>query len=57
MDEGDVHLQAGDTYVVPRGRSHQPQADCDTTVLLFEPSGTRTPGATPSPLTAARRVV
>src|SRR5215831_19203059 len=40
MDEGDVVLDAGDCYVVPRGRTHQPSADVDTEVLLFEPSAT-----------------
>lgn len=56
MEEGDVHLGVGDTYVVPRGRFHHPRADVETTVLLFEPSGTVNTGDTPSPLTAERRV-
>lgn len=57
MDEGDVRLEVGDTYVVPRGRLHQPCAEVDTTVLLFEPSETVNTGDTPSRLTAERRVV
>ena len=57
MDEGDVVLGEGDTYVVPRGRLHQPCADTETTVLLFEPSATVNTGDTPSELTADRRVV
>src|SRR4051794_34256280 len=57
MDEGDVVLDAGDCYVVPRGRTHQPSADVETTVLLFEPSTTVNTGDTPSGLTAERRVV
>ena len=47
----------GDTYVVPSGRLHQPCADIETTVLLFEPSETVNTGDTPSELTADRRVV
>ena len=54
MDDEEVVLNAGDTYVVPRGRFHQPRADEETTVLLFEPSETVNTGDTPSPMTAAR---
>ncbi len=57
MDEGDVVLRAGDAYVVPRGRLHQPFADIETTLLLFEPSSTVNTGDTPSDLTADRRVL
>lgn len=57
MDEGDIVLQPGDTYVVPRGRFHQPYADLETTLLLFEPGETVNTGDTPSQLTATRRVV
>jgi mannose-6-phosphate isomerase-like protein (cupin superfamily) len=57
MDDSDVHLASGDTYVVPRGHFHAPHADVETTVLLFEPSDTVNTGDTPSELTAERRVV
>jgi mannose-6-phosphate isomerase-like protein (cupin superfamily) len=57
MDESDVRLEAGDMYVVPRGRFHQPHAESETTLLLFEPSSTVNTGDTPSGLTAERRVV
>ncbi|HEV2070306.1 MAG TPA: cupin domain-containing protein, partial [Acidimicrobiales bacterium] len=56
MDDGDVILGAGDTYVVPRGRYHQPYAGSETTLLLFEPSDTVNTGDTPSELTAERRL-
>jgi hypothetical protein len=36
---------------------HQPCAEAETTVLLFEPSATVNTGDTPSTLTAERRVV
>jgi mannose-6-phosphate isomerase-like protein (cupin superfamily) len=57
MDEGDVELGAGDTYVVPRGRAHQPCAAAEATVLLFEPTATVNTGDAPSELTAERRQV
>jgi mannose-6-phosphate isomerase-like protein (cupin superfamily) len=57
MDGEDVVLLPGDTYVVTRGRFHQPKADAETTLLLFEPSDTMNTGDTPSDLTAARHVL
>ena len=56
MAEGDVHLGAGDLYVVPRGRQHRPRSANGATVLLFEPSATVNTGDTPSHLTTERRV-
>jgi mannose-6-phosphate isomerase-like protein (cupin superfamily) len=57
MDDDDVTLLEGDTFVVPRGRPHQPCTDVETTLLLFEPSETINTGDTPSSLTAPRTVV
>jgi mannose-6-phosphate isomerase-like protein (cupin superfamily) len=57
MEEGDVTLTSGDTYVVPRGRRHRPVAVEETTIMLFEPSGTVNTGDSPSELTASRQVV
>ena len=56
MDDGDVVLGVGDTYVVPRGKQHQPYAADETELLLFEPSSTINTGDTPSELTAERRL-
>lgn len=56
MDDGDVRLGQGDTFVVPRGHLHQPTAETETTVLLFEPSSTVNTGDSPGPLTSERRV-
>ena len=56
MDDGNVVLSAGDSFVVPQGRFHQPWSPAESTLLLFEPSGTVNTGDTPSNLTAARRV-
>jgi mannose-6-phosphate isomerase-like protein (cupin superfamily) len=36
-DDGEVQLAPGELYVVPRGTSHQPVADRETSILLFEP--------------------
>ncbi len=56
MEEGDVALAPGDLYVVPRGRFHQPCAESETTLLLFEPSETSNTGDNPGELTAQRRL-
>jgi mannose-6-phosphate isomerase-like protein (cupin superfamily) len=56
MDGGDVVLEPGDVYVVPRGRPHQPVAEEETAILLFEPSATVNTGDSPSALTAERRL-
>ena len=56
MDDGDVSLTAGDTYVVPRGSFHRPRADSETTLLLFEPSQTVNTGEEAGSLTAERRM-
>jgi mannose-6-phosphate isomerase-like protein (cupin superfamily) len=56
MDDEEVKLEPGDTFVVPRGKAHQPQSETETTLLLFEPSATTNTGDTPSSLTARRTV-
>ena len=56
-DEDEVVLGPGQMYVVPRGRLHQPVADEETHLLLFEPSNTVNTGDSPSELTAERRLV
>jgi mannose-6-phosphate isomerase-like protein (cupin superfamily) len=43
-EEGDVTLEAGDLYVVPKGVSHRPVADEEAHVLLIEPRGTPNTG-------------
>jgi mannose-6-phosphate isomerase-like protein (cupin superfamily) len=55
-ESGDVSLGPGDIHVVPRGQYHQPCADNETALLLFEPSQTVNTGDTPSDLTAERRL-
>jgi mannose-6-phosphate isomerase-like protein (cupin superfamily) len=57
MDEGDIVLRQGDTFVVPRAKSHQPVAETETTLLLFEPSVTVNTGDAPGVLTTERSIV
>ena len=54
LEDGEVILNPGDTYVVPRGKTHQPYATTETTLLLFEPSETVNTGDAPSSHTAQR---
>ena len=42
--DGQVTLDPGQAFVVPRGTEHQPVADDETHILLFEPAGTRNTG-------------
>ncbi len=55
LDDRDVVLNEGDTFVVPRGAHHYPVAETESTLLLLEPSATVNTGDTPSELTAERR--
>jgi mannose-6-phosphate isomerase-like protein (cupin superfamily) len=55
FDDGEVVLQAGQLYVVPRGTPHQPVAAGVAEVLLIEPSTTVNTGDAPGAFTAARR--
>ncbi len=41
--ESAVHLEKGDTFVVPRGTRHKPSSPGGA-ILMFEPSGTSTTG-------------
>ena len=54
-EQGDVELETGDLYVVPKGVRHRPVADEECHLLLIEPTGTPNTG---DPSTAApRRVI
>lgn len=43
-DHEPVVLEAGDTFVVPRGVEHFPQAEPGTRILMIEPTGTPNTG-------------
>ncbi len=44
LRDGDVHLSAGEMFVVPRGVEHCPVADEEAHVLVIEPAGTPNTG-------------
>lgn len=52
MREGDIHLNEGEMYVVPKGVEHCPVAEEEAELLLIEPVGTPNTG---DPATAARQ--
>ena len=53
MRDGDVVLNPGEVYVVPKGVEHCPKADEECHVLLIEPRGTPNTG---NEATAAKKV-
>src|SRR5246127_3579811 len=50
LRDGEVRLNPGDLYVVPKGVEHRPVAEEEVHLLLIEPCGTPNTGA---PATAA----
>ena len=44
LREGEVALDAGELFIVPRGVEHMPVADGEAQVLLFERQGTLNTG-------------
>jgi len=55
MDAGDVVLGPGEIYVVPKGTPHQPYAEHETSIMLFEPSEIVNTGDAGGELTAEER--
>lgn len=51
LRDGDVTLGPGELYVVPRGVEHCPVADEETSMVLFEPTGTQNTGDAGGPRT------
>ena len=51
LRDGEVELQEGDLYVVPKCVEHKPVAEQECHVLLLEPAGTVNTGDTPGELT------
>lgn len=54
LDDGVVRLRPGELYVVPAGVHHQPAAQHEARVLLFEPSSVVNTGDAGGPMTAPR---
>src|SRR4029078_2455276 len=52
LRDGDVELDEGELYVVPRGVEHCPRADEEAAVLLIERAGTANTGDAGGPPTA-----
>jgi mannose-6-phosphate isomerase-like protein (cupin superfamily) len=57
LRDGNVDLEPGQLYVVPRGVEHCPRADVETHVLLIERRGTPNTGDAGGPLTARREAL
>ena len=55
LRDRDVHLAAGELFVVPAGVEHCPRADEEAHVLLIEPRGTVNTGDSGGDLTATER--
>src|SRR5262245_33901825 len=56
MDAGDVVLRSGECYVVPRATPHQPYAEHECSVMIFEPSEIVNTGDAGGPMTAGREL-
>lgn len=52
LRDGNLHLQAGEMCVVPKGVEHRPVAAGECAILLVEPVGTVNTGDVVSDLTA-----
>jgi mannose-6-phosphate isomerase-like protein (cupin superfamily) len=57
LRDGNVELDPGELYVVPRGVEHCPRAEHEAAVLLIEPAGTVNTGDAGGPLTAEPRPI
>lgn len=53
LRDGDVALEPGELFVVPRGVEHCPVAEEETAILLLEPAGVLNTGDAGGPLTRA----
>jgi len=52
FEDGEVELNAGEMYVVPKGVMHKPSAENECKVMLVEPCGVVNTGTAESELTA-----
>ncbi|MEU3754663.1 cupin domain-containing protein [Streptomyces olivoreticuli] len=51
LKDGDVVLEPGELFVVPRGTEHCPKAEEETSILLLEPAGVLNTGSAGGPRT------
>jgi len=54
LKEGDIQLNEGEFYIVPKGIEHKPVADEEAHVLVFEPKSTKHTGNVKSDLTVEK---
>ncbi|MFE2214904.1 cupin domain-containing protein [Streptomyces canus] len=57
LRDGDVVVEPGELFVVPRGVEHCPLAGEETAILLFEPAGTINTGDAGGPMTKAAEIL
>ncbi|MCG8435357.1 MAG: cupin domain-containing protein, partial [Gammaproteobacteria bacterium] len=53
LRDREVHLEEGEFYIVPKGVEHQPYAETEAHIMLFEPKATAHTGAVQSEQTIA----
>ncbi|MBI3739758.1 MAG: cupin domain-containing protein, partial [Chloroflexi bacterium] len=56
LRDGEVTLNAGEMFIVPKGVEHKPVAESECHILLIEPAGTVNTGEVASELTAKDNV-
>jgi mannose-6-phosphate isomerase-like protein (cupin superfamily) len=56
FDEGQVHLSAGEMFIVPKGVKHKPYAEKEVKLMLIEPRGVLNTGHEGSDITAENDV-
>ena len=54
--DGQVTLESGEMFVIPRGKEHRPVAEEECKIMLVEPEGTVNTGDAGGELTSARDV-
>lgn len=54
--DGEVHLSAGEMFVIPKGVEHKPFAEKEVKVMLIEPRGVLNTGHESSDITAENDV-
>ena len=56
LSDGEVALEAGEMFVVPRGVEHRPSAERECRIMLVEPRGVVNTGESEGELTAENDV-
>jgi mannose-6-phosphate isomerase-like protein (cupin superfamily) len=51
LKDGDIQLNKGEFFIVPKGVEHKPEAEQETHVMVFEPKSTQHTGNVKSELT------